>query len=142
MLSPTHGEQLATIAWGALGDRPLCLLTPDMQHRRIIDAALRSAGAAAHPRVEADSITALLAFARDGWSSVVATTWLGPDGPPGGMTCRALTDPVVLQPIGLVYRRAECQPPLVRALRDTLRETSAYIDLARTHVGYVPTPAV
>jgi hypothetical protein len=31
--------------WSIAAQLPLCLLTPDMQHRRIVDEAFRSAGA-------------------------------------------------------------------------------------------------
>ena len=37
------------VTWKEVGQVPLCLLTPDMQNRRIIDRALRSVGAEATP---------------------------------------------------------------------------------------------
>jgi len=36
-----------SVTWKEVGQVPLCLLTPDMQNRRIIDRALRSVGAEA-----------------------------------------------------------------------------------------------
>src|SRR5215469_2172956 len=37
------------VTWAEVAKIPLCLLTPDMQNRRIIDGLLRSAGGAAEP---------------------------------------------------------------------------------------------
>ena len=83
----TQSEQPrgSTIGWSELKGVPLCLLTRDMQNRRIVDAALRDARVEAAPRVEANSISALLSFAQTGWSCVIAQTWLALQGPPAGM---------------------------------------------------------
>ena len=44
------------VTWAEVGKIPLCLLTPDMQNRRIIDGLLHAAGtrARADPRIELD----------------------------------------------------------------------------------------
>lgn len=68
---PLYGERYAllTVAapglplaleWAALGAWPLGLLTPDMQNRRIIDRNLAAAGVAVVPRIESNSILALV----------------------------------------------------------------------------------
>ena len=110
----------STIRWSQLGDVPLCLLSRDMQNRRIVDAALRDAGVAAAPRVEANSISALLSFARTGWSCVMAHTWLALQGVPAGMRSLALTDPEITHSVGLVALETDLVHPIVRALRETL----------------------
>ncbi len=109
-----------TIGWAELDGVPLCLLSQDMQNRRIIDAALRDAGVEVAPRVEANSISALLSFARSGWSCVMAHTWLALQGVPAGMRTLALTDPVITHSVGLVALETDLVHPLVRALRDEL----------------------
>ncbi len=52
------------MTWREAADLPLCLLTGNMQNRRIIDAAFRRAGA--HPRVvvETDSVFTLYSNVR------------------------------------------------------------------------------
>ena len=40
------------VTWAEVGKVPLCLLTPDMQNRRIIDGLLHAAGAAPQPTLE------------------------------------------------------------------------------------------
>jgi DNA-binding transcriptional LysR family regulator len=111
-----------TIAWSQLRDEPLCLLTPDMQNRRIVGAAFADAGVRIAPRVEVDSITAMLAFARRGRSCVMAHTWLWLHGLPPGMRALRLTDPEPVHSIGLVTSAAGPDQPLVAALINTLRD--------------------
>ena len=51
---------------------PLCLLTPDMQNRRIIDRLLKSAGGESRPTLESDSMILLFTHVRTGrWASVM-----------------------------------------------------------------------
>ena len=42
------------VTWTEVGKVPLCLLTPDMQNRRIIEGLLRQAGAEVAPTLESD----------------------------------------------------------------------------------------
>ena len=51
---------------------PLCLLTPNMQNRRIIDGLLRGAGGNPQPTLESNSMIVLFAHVRTGrWASVM-----------------------------------------------------------------------
>lgn len=104
------------VPWAALDGASLCLLSPEMQNRRIVEEALRRSGAAARARIESNSITALLSFARAGWSSVVSETWLNLYGVPAGMRAVPLVEPEVTHVIGVVTRDSELQPPAVSAL--------------------------
>lgn len=51
--------QKAAITWSELAELPLCLLTPEMMNRRIIERAFAEAGVEANVAVETDSIFAL-----------------------------------------------------------------------------------
>ena len=60
------------VTWKEVGQVPLCLLTPDMQNRRIIDRALKSVGAEATPTLTSNSIIVLYTHVRTGrWASVM-----------------------------------------------------------------------
>ena len=54
------------VTWKEVGQVPLCLLTPDMQNRRIIDRALKSVGAEAKPTLTSNSIIVLYTHVRTG----------------------------------------------------------------------------
>src|ERR1044072_2429986 len=61
-----------TVTWAEVAQVPLCLLTPDMQNRRIIDRMLRRPGGEARPAVECDSMILLYSHVRTGrWPSVM-----------------------------------------------------------------------
>jgi DNA-binding transcriptional LysR family regulator len=108
-----------TIAWRQLDGASLCLLTPEMQNRHIVDAALGAAGASTRARLETDSISGLLSFARGGWSSVVSAAWLNLYGVPAGMRALRLVEPDLSYPIGIAIRDSAHLPPLVEALLAT-----------------------
>ncbi|MBM1221498.1 LysR family transcriptional regulator [Ponticoccus sp. SC2-23] len=56
--SPLAGRD--SVGWKELGDVPLCLLTPDMQNRRIISDHLSEAGIEVNPTVESNSTIVLV----------------------------------------------------------------------------------
>ena len=60
------------VTWAEVGEIPLCLLTPDMQNRRIIDRYLRAAGREPAPTLASDSMIVLFSHVRTGqWASVM-----------------------------------------------------------------------
>ena len=65
------------VTWAEAATLPLCLLTGDMQNRRIVDGIFHEAGAEPKPTLETNSISTLITHVRDGpWSSVMAHAWL------------------------------------------------------------------
>jgi DNA-binding transcriptional LysR family regulator len=108
-----------TIAWRKLDGASLCLLTSEMQNRRLVDAALAAAGVETKVRIETDSISALLSFVNRGWSSIVSAAWLNLYGVPEGMRALHLVDPELSYPIGIVTRDSDHLPPLTTALLKT-----------------------
>jgi DNA-binding transcriptional LysR family regulator len=108
------------VHWAQLAELPLCLLVPEMQDRRITDRALRAAGVEPAPRIEADSLSALLAFAQAGWSTVVGHTWLTGRALPSGMHVHPLRRPEVHSTVGLITTAGTPLTPVARALRDEL----------------------
>src|SRR5665647_1291034 len=60
------------VTWREVGQVPLCLLTPDMQNRRIIDRALKAAGTVANPTLTSNSVIVLYTHVKTGrWASVM-----------------------------------------------------------------------
>jgi DNA-binding transcriptional LysR family regulator len=111
-----------SVTWAEVAQVPLCLLTPDMQNRRIIDRLIESAGGESRPTLESDSMILLYSHVRTGrWASVmpakIAATL--------GLTCtiRAIpiTEPDAVQTIGLVVPKREPMTPTTTALVDVAR---------------------
>ncbi|HEY0301613.1 MAG TPA: LysR family transcriptional regulator, partial [Rhizomicrobium sp.] len=55
-----------SVTWAEVAQEPPCLLTPDMQNRRIIDRLLKSAGGDSRPTLESDSMILLFSHVRTG----------------------------------------------------------------------------
>ena len=105
------------VTWAEVGQIPLCLLTPDMQNRRIIDRRLREAGIDAAPTLQSNSMVVLFSHVRTGrWASVMPAVL--PEAMGIGAPIRAIPieEPEVPPRIGLIYPHREPLPPLTAAL--------------------------
>jgi DNA-binding transcriptional LysR family regulator len=145
LLTPTGGlfDGRLAVSWREASRLPLCLLTRDMQNRRIVDRLFAESGSE-KPKVaiETNSIVALVAHVRSGrWSSVIPHTFLGLLGSReaafAGLNAVPLIEPEASQAVGLVLNEREPLPPLARALLKSARETdvAGALDLesARPH---------
>ena len=107
------------MTWGEAARLPLCLLSTDMQNRRILDATFASAGEVVRPGIETNSVFAIIAHVRSGaWASVVPQSFL--QFLPADDEIRAvpLVDPEVTHRVGLVVPDREPLTPSTRALMD------------------------
>jgi DNA-binding transcriptional LysR family regulator len=107
-----------TVTWSEVGQIPLCLLTPDMQNRRIIDRFLRSAGCAdPAPTLESDSMILLFSHVRTGrWASVMPAKLAETLGLTDTIRAIPITGSGPLPTIGLVVPHREPATPLTEAL--------------------------
>ena len=106
-----------TLRWAEAASVPLCLLTPDMQNRRILDGIFRSVNRAPAPAIETNSVLTLCSHVRDGhWSSVVPHTFLHVFGVPAGMRAIPLVEPEPTHMVGLAIADREPAPPIAQAL--------------------------
>src|SRR5690606_27940147 len=95
------------------GAEPLCLLTPNMQYRRIIDSAFQSAGVAPRPLIETNSIVNLSTTVRTiGLVGVVPKSFRDEFGSLAGTGFRPLIEPEVRHIVGLVTLDRSPLPPL------------------------------
>jgi DNA-binding transcriptional LysR family regulator len=128
--------QLLTAPDAPLGDRdqvtgnevaqvPLCLLTPDMQNRRIIDRALRSVGAEATPTLTTNSLRELFTHVKTGrWASVMPAKLAETLGLADTVRSIPIVDPVVDYSVGLVITQRDPMTPLIAALVQVAREVA------------------
>jgi DNA-binding transcriptional LysR family regulator len=108
------------IAWSQLAELPLCLLTPNLHMRRIVDGALRGVGIEASPAIETDSILALAAHVLTGkWVSVVSSLVVGAIDLSGRLRVVPIVEPRVAHTIGLVVsKRFPLQPAIASLLQE------------------------
>ena len=69
--------KLETITWEEAGQLPLCLLSRDMENRRIIDRHLEDAGGTREPVLDFDAFFPQYAHVRQGdWASIMPVRFL------------------------------------------------------------------
>jgi DNA-binding transcriptional LysR family regulator len=104
------------VSWAEVAGQPLCLLTSDMQNRRIVNQHLAEAGAAVVPQVESNSTIALIAHVQTGkWASVVPTKLAGLLLA-GGLLAVPIVEPEAEHLVGLVTARRDPLTPMLAAL--------------------------
>lgn len=104
------------VTWAEAGELPLCLLTPDMQNRRLIDRHLEEAGAQQTPTLESNSMLVLYAHVRSGaWASILPSRLAETLDRPSRLKTITLVKPTVTHKIGVVVTRREPHSPLVAA---------------------------
>jgi DNA-binding transcriptional LysR family regulator len=114
-----------TVSWREVGQVPLCLLTPDMQNRRIIDRALRSVGAEATPTLTSNSIIVLYTHVKTGrWASVMPAKLAETLGLSDAVRTIPIVDPEVTYSVGMVVPQRDPMTPLIAALVHVAREVA------------------
>jgi len=105
------------VSWAEIAQVPLCLLTPDMQNRRIIDRLLKSAGGESRPTLESDSMILLYSHVRTGrWASVMPAKIADTLGLTDTIRAIPISEPEAVQTIGLVVPAREPMTPITAAL--------------------------
>jgi DNA-binding transcriptional LysR family regulator len=115
-----------SVPWSALAGLPLCLMTRDLQHRRIIDTAMHAAGIEASPMIETDSVMALASHVRSGnCASIVPRSTVSMIDMSEPLRAIPLVAPEVTRTIGLVVSQRFPIPPITAWLIDDARSYSA-----------------
>lgn len=105
------------VTWAEVGQVPLCLLTPTMQNRRIIDGLLRAAGSEPSPTLESNSMIVLFAHVRTGqWASIMPAKLADTLGLTESVRSIPIIEPSATHAVGLVVSDRDKTTPLVRAL--------------------------
>jgi len=114
------------VTWRDAAAEPLCLLTPNMQNRRIIDAAFQKAGCRPVPKLETNSIVNLFAsIRRMGLASIMPEYFSEILGPIKGLAKIPLSDPEIEHTVGVITIRREPLSPHVSALFAAARRFKA-----------------
>jgi len=117
------------VTWKEVGQVPLCLLTPEMQNRRIIDRALKSVGAEATPSLTSNSVIVLYTHVKTGrWASVMPARLAQTLGLSDNIRMIPIVDPVVTYRVGLVVPQRDPMTPLVATLVQIAREVAPSLE--------------
>jgi DNA-binding transcriptional LysR family regulator len=109
----------ASVTWQEASQEPLCLLTTNMQNRRIIDRAFETAKCHPSPRLETNSVINLCSNVRlMGLASIMPQYVLEVLGNVSGIKAIPLDHPKVEHSVGLVVADRDPLSPLIEALRE------------------------
>ena len=115
----------ASVTWAEAAKQPLCLLTPNMQNRRIIDRAFRTANSSPIIRLETNSVINLYANVHlMGLASIVPEYFLKILGPMSDIRAVPLVSPEIEHSVGLVAVDRDPVSPLVLAVFESARQTA------------------
>jgi DNA-binding transcriptional LysR family regulator len=114
------------VTWKEVADIPLCLLTPDMQNRRIIDGLLRKAGADPQPTLVSNSMIVLYSHVRTGqWASIMPMKIAETLGLTDTIRAIPIVEPEAVHSVGLLVPQREPLTPLTAALVTEARRMGA-----------------
>lgn len=103
-----------TIRWEEVADKPMCLLTRNMQNRRIVSGVFSDLGLTVDPVIETDSFTHLFSQVATGAVfSIVPEGYLQDPMFADSLGSIPLDDPAPANPVGLMALRRDPQSPLI-----------------------------
>lgn len=115
------------VTWREVADLRLCLLTADMQNRRIINQHMADAGVSVKPTLESNSMIVLFSHIRTGrWASIMPRNVAESFGFSSEIRLIPINEPEAEHSVGLVAQYREPFTPLVSAL---LHEARRLADL-------------
>jgi DNA-binding transcriptional LysR family regulator len=105
------------VTWAEVGRIPLCLLTPDMQNRRIVERLIRDAGGEPEPALESNSVIVLFAHVKTGrWATILPEKLVDSLRVAAPLRSIPIVEPEAVHEIGLVVPHREPTIPQVAAL--------------------------
>ena len=125
----------APMAWADAARLPLCLLTPEMHNRSLVDGAFRTAGATVMPAMETDSVLTLaLSVVAGNVCSVLPGALVDAVRGHDGLEALPLTAPVLTTPIGFMSHR-QVQPTRALDAALALAQDADWLQHAAAHSG-------
>jgi DNA-binding transcriptional LysR family regulator len=124
-----------TITWKEAAAQRLCLLSEDMQNRRIINNVAASIGVQLKPDVVSNSYLAVLSHVRHGeWASIVPHTYARLFFGGADLVSVDIVEPEHTQAVGLVLSDREPLSPMGGALLSSIANVDFEQDLATAGV--------
>ncbi|TWI37158.1 DNA-binding transcriptional LysR family regulator [Paracoccus sulfuroxidans] len=115
--------QSCSVDWKVAAAQPLCLLSDDMQNRRILNDIAASAGVALRPQITCNTFLGIATHLQAGrWCAIVPHTFGFLFGPGNELVLRDMSSPARSQTLGLVLLNRALQSPMATALQAAARQ--------------------
>ncbi len=128
--------QKKTINWKEAANLPLCLLSPFMKERQVMDTAFESVACNPSPKLECNSIFQLAFHVMHGNLATIVPSGFSQvnDAFPGTREI-PLTNPVVSKPVGLIWEKVNPPLPMAHAFSKVLVDSSKQLSNTLTSIG-------
>ena len=104
------------VTWAEAAQWPLCLLTPEMHNRRLVDGAFQQAGVAPVPAMETNAVSALSVCVQAGqMASILPGALVAPLTQHPDLQIQPLVSPLLATPVGWLCLTVELSGPVVQA---------------------------
>ncbi|SDR40235.1 LysR family transcriptional regulator [Pseudovibrio sp. Tun.PSC04-5.I4] len=135
-VTATHGplSGRGQVTLNNVSQVPLCLLTADMQCRRIIDEILCDADVVATPTLQSDSIMCLFAHVRTGRWGTILPQGVAQTLASGSVEVIPISTPNASIMVGLVATQREPRGPLIEAFLSRITRLSQGTEIAASFV--------
>jgi DNA-binding transcriptional LysR family regulator len=134
LLVPDKGNfrNMTQMTWSEAAELPLCLLSPNMHERAIIDSAFASVGKVPTPQIESDSIVNLAFHTMtDGGVTIVPSHFDLVIGAFPGTRIIRLVQPEVVREVGLIWVEGDPMLPMAKAMLGLLKSLTVGGEFAR-----------
>lgn len=131
-----------TVSWVQAIAQPLCLLSDDMQNRRILNGIAAMAGVELRPEVVSNSFLGVASHLHSGrWCAIVPHSFRYLFGNVPDLAIRDMAKPVHRQTIGLVLSDRSPPSPMALALQDCAASADMRRKLDKAFGDRMPKPA-
>ena len=128
------------LTWQQAGRFPLCLLTPEMHNRTIVDTALRQAGVQVVPAMETNSILGMaLCVVQGKICGILPGALVGAVRSDRQLEALPLVEPEVRTPIGFMYN-SQMRPSRALQVALDLARDAQWLQHAAMHSGMLTSP--
>ena len=112
-----------SVSWGEAALLSLCLLSRDMQNRRIIDTVFSELGLEVKPSIEMNSIASLVPQVETGqWSAIVPKHIVFGTTLPETVALIDLREPYISYEVGTIVSDQEPQSPTAKAMLEVINQ--------------------
>ena len=128
-------SKLPALTWAEAVQRPLCLLTPEMHHRALLERVFKNMGLQVRPALETDSVLALVVAVQEGpLAAVMPGALVATVAPQPGLCVSPLTQPDLRTPIAFMTS-ARARPSRAMEAALAMAARADWLDHARAFSG-------
>lgn len=122
----------SSVTWREVADLPLCLLSPDMLNRVLLESIFQSAGVSPKTVIDTDCAMLLCSHVRSGeWFTIVPHSFFYVIDGWGGTKALPIVEPEATNTMGLLVAERSPMPPLINAFVEVLQTLDVAAELRK-----------